>query len=83
VDTKDVKYSVNNGRVSVLNHILKVIRVSASIRNHTMKPTDVLMLILYLLNTIFRNSDVLRSILIIFRELLNISKAYTKTQIDY
>jgi hypothetical protein len=76
VDTKNVKYPVNIGQVSVLQHILKVIRVPASIINHTIKPTIVLMLILYLLHTIFRNSDMLRSILTIFRELLN--KVYIK-----
>jgi len=82
-DTKDVKYPVNIGQGSVLQHILKVIRVPASIRNHTIKPKIVLMLILYLLHTIFRNSDVLRSILTIFREFQNINETYIKTQIYY
>jgi len=41
---------------------------------YTIKPTSAL--ILRLLHTICRNSDMLRSILIIFWELLNISKAY-------
>jgi len=83
VDKKDVKYPVNIGQVSVLKCILKVILVPPSIRNHTIKPTIALMLILYLLHAIFRNSDVLRSILIIFRGLLNINKAYIKTHMYY
>jgi hypothetical protein len=83
VDAKDVKYPVNIGQVSVLRHILKDIRDPASIRNHAIKPKIALMLILYLLHIIFLNSDLLRSILIIFRELLNINKAYIKTQIVY
>ena len=83
VDTKDVNYPVNIGQVSVLKHILKVTRVPASKRNHTIKPTITLMLIFYLLHTIVHNSDMLRSILIIFRELLNINRAYIKTPKDY
>ena len=34
---------------------------------------------LYLLHTIWNNSDMFQSILIVFRELLNIDKAYIKT----
>jgi len=45
----------------------------------TIKPTNALRLKLYVLH-IFRNSDMFRSILIIFRELLNFHKSYTKTQ---
>jgi len=78
VDTKDVNYPVNIGQVSVLKHILKVTRAPASIRSHTIKPTIALMLIFCLLHTNYNNSDILRSILIIFRELLNINKAYIK-----
>jgi len=41
------------------------------------------MLRLCFLHAICRNSDMFRSVLIIFRELLNISQAYIKTKIDY
>jgi hypothetical protein len=54
----------------------KVIYVRAWIRIHIIKPTNALMLKLYFLHTICHNSDMFRCILIIFRELQNISKAY-------
>jgi hypothetical protein len=44
-----------------------------------LKLRDVLMLKLYILHTICRNSDMFRSILFIFRELLSIIKANIKT----
>jgi len=46
---------------------------------HTIKTTNAQILRLYFLNTICPNSDMFRPILIIFRDLLNISKAYIKT----
>jgi len=40
------------------------------------------MLKLYFLHTICHNSDMFRSIMIIFRELLNINQAHIKTRMD-
>jgi hypothetical protein len=77
VDTKDVRYPVNICKVSVLKHVLKVIFVLASIKIHTINPTTALMSVLYL-HTIFRNF-MFRSILIIFREILNFNEAFIKT----
>jgi hypothetical protein len=46
---------------------------------HTTKPTNALMFRLALfLHTIFHNSDMLRSIVIIFKDLVDINKTYTK-----
>ena len=42
---------------------------------HTIRPTNALMLKLYFLPTIYYKSDMFRSVLIIFRDLLNINKA--------
>jgi hypothetical protein len=50
---------------------------------HKIKTINALMLISIYLQTICRNSDTVRSILIIFSESLNISKAYVKTEVDY
>ena len=56
-----------------------VITVNALIKNshnETDKYTNVK--IVFLVHTICHNSDILRSILIIFRQLLNINKAYVE-----
>jgi len=45
---------------------------------HTIKQKNALMLKLCSLHTIWYNSDIFRFILIIFRELKNISKTYIK-----
>jgi len=49
---------------------------------HTIEQTSALMLRLYFLHTVCHNSDTFRSILIIFRELLNISKAYKNSNVS-
>jgi hypothetical protein len=48
---------------------------------HTIEPTSAVMLWLYFLLIIFHNSDMFRSILNIFRELLNISKSYNTSNV--
>ena len=50
---------------------------------HTIKSTNALMLNLYFLYTICHKLDMFQSILITFREWVNTSKAYIKTQIIY
>jgi len=46
---------------------------------HTVKPTNALLLQLHFFHKTCHNSDMVRSILVIRRELLNIKKAYTRT----
>ena len=46
------------------------------------KPTDALMFKLYFLHKIPRNSNIFRSLSIIFMELLNVTKAYIETWMD-
>jgi hypothetical protein len=62
----------NAGIISRNN--IKVVHVRALI-----KPTIALTLKLHFLRAIYHNSDMFRSILIIFRELLNISTSHIKT----
>ena len=44
-----------------------------------MKPTNAVMLKLYLIQAVCHKSGMFRSVLVILRELLNINKAYIKT----
>jgi len=68
-----------------IKHIfdLSVIHVRALKYNSCHKTNRCLHVKIMFLLTICRTSDMFRSILIIFSELLNISKAYIKTWLDY
>jgi hypothetical protein len=54
--------------------------LTSNSHNTTNKRTDVTIIVL---QTICDNSDMFRSVLIIFRELLNSSKTYIKIWMDY
>ena len=66
--------------ISSIN-FFKVLHVCALTDSSHIKTTNVLMIKLYSLHTVCYNSDKFRPIVLIFRELLNISKVYIRTHI--
>jgi len=62
---------------------LNVIQVHALINNSYNKTNKCTNVKIIFLHTIYHYSNMFQSILIIFMELLNISKAYLKTWVDY
>jgi len=72
--------------VSLLSHksvSKNKIKLLTSVQTkHIIKRTNVLMLILYFLHTFCHNSDLIRSILIIFRGVTEHQQSLYKTQMD-
>jgi len=75
--------------IAVIFELLKLLeacRLFIDFRTfHAIKPTNALMFKLFVIifeHAIYQNSNMFQSVLIIVRELLNISKIYMKTWMD-